>query len=119
MILSIVLGTNSTSRSRSASPFRFNAKHEEDVNSMSQNPNLSNPSTTNITHIHQTGCADETPKEENTTSAHGVVNDEDVLFPTGWHEEVEPKCEVIYRNHVNYGDYWYFFATFQKFLNIN
>jgi hypothetical protein len=116
VILSIVLGTNSTSRSRSASPFRFNAKHEEDVNSMSQNPK---PSTTNITHIHQSGCADETPKEENTTSAHGVVNDEDVLFPTGWHEEVEPKCEVIYRNHVNYGDYWYFFATFQKFLNIN
>ncbi|KAH8949571.1 hypothetical protein BDL97_10G039000, partial [Sphagnum fallax] len=48
----------------------------------------------------------EKPTEENTTSAHEVVNDEDVLFPTGWHEEVEPKCEVIYRNHVNYGDYW-------------
>jgi hypothetical protein len=117
VILSIVLGTNSTSRSRSASPFRFNAKHE-DVNSMSQNPNLSNPSTRNIADIHQNGCA-ETPQEENTMSTHGVVSDEDVLFPTGWHEEVEPKCEVIYRNHVNYGDYWYFFATFQKFLNIN
>jgi hypothetical protein len=27
---------------------------------------------------------------------------------------VEPKCEVIYRNHVNYGDYWYFLQNFKN-----